>query len=119
MIKICKKHYKEVEREKEEQIWFIVVDFFMDLLNNDIIKNKFYVKAYIRDRLNIFADSLVRAIPFKSFLDHQLNHNKKLKFKNLSCIITKHLGGLRSEKQVLANSNNAIYKVNSELFQIF
>jgi hypothetical protein len=34
ILKICRKNSKEVEHDKEELVWYIVIDTLMDLKNN-------------------------------------------------------------------------------------
>eukprot|EP00347_Sterkiella_histriomuscorum_P024298 403331615 len=119
ILKICKKNSKEVEHDKEELIWFVVIDAVQDIKNNDIVTHKKYCREFFQQRLNIFADALIRKIPFRNFLNHLLSRNKDLEFQEYQDIILQLFGQANSECLILQNANNSIYKVNTELFQQF
>jgi hypothetical protein len=44
ILKICKKNSKEVDEDKEELIWFIVVDTLLEMRSNDKVATKLFCK---------------------------------------------------------------------------
>lgn len=70
-------------------------------------------------RINYFVDFLIRVIPFKNFLNHVLETRRETELEELYEIISKLFGNIQGEQIVLLNANNAIYKVNTELFSMF
>ncbi len=54
IFKICRKNSKEVEKEKEELIWYIVIDALLDIRKDDLLVKKTYCKLFFQERLNLF-----------------------------------------------------------------
>lgn len=72
ILKICKKNSKEVEQDKEELVWFIVIDSLQELKYNEIVVQKMFCREFFQSRINIFLEALVRVIPFKNLINHIL-----------------------------------------------
>ncbi len=60
-----------------------------------------------------------RTLSFNKFLDHALNRYQDTQFKEFQEIILHVVQTQNSEENVLANANNANYKVNTLLFENF
>eukprot|EP00347_Sterkiella_histriomuscorum_P012402 403368713 len=116
ILKICKKNYREVEKDKEQELWYMVVEQLQSYITNPLFGNKYYAKQFFRNRLQIFSEQLVRAIPFQQYLQHELDKNKWMRLKEFGGIMQNQLSDLASEYLVLSNANTAIFKVNTELF---
>jgi hypothetical protein len=105
-----------VEKEKEQRLWYMVCETVQSFLSQPLFRNKLYGKQFFRSRLHVFSEQLVRAIPFKQYLDYQLTINKWLRLKDFGEVIKSELSTLSSELIVLSNANAAIFKYNSEMF---
>ena len=46
ILKICRKNSKEVEHDKEELVWYIVIDTLMDLKNNEVVAYKSFCRNF-------------------------------------------------------------------------
>lgn len=63
-LKICKKNSKEVEREKEDLIWFVVFDTLQSMKYDPQVVQKNFCREFFSLRINLFVDALIRMIPF-------------------------------------------------------
>lgn len=119
ILKICRKYSKEVEHDKEELVWYVVFDTLYDLKYHEKVANKRFCRNFFQQRINIFIDALLRVVPFKNFVNHVLEKEKNINFGELQDVILKLFQNTHGEEIVLMNANNAIFKVNSELFSVF
>jgi Zinc finger, C3HC4 type (RING finger) len=46
ILKICRKNSKEVEHDKEELVWYIVIDTLMELKGNDCVAFKSFCRNF-------------------------------------------------------------------------
>ena len=81
ILKICRKNSKEVEHDKEELVWYIVIDTLMDLKNNEVVAYKSFCRNFFQKRMNLFMESLVRVIPFQNFIAYILSTQRDRRFK--------------------------------------
>jgi hypothetical protein len=44
ILKICRKNSKEVDEDKEELIWFIVIDTLLDMKSHEKVATKLFCK---------------------------------------------------------------------------
>jgi hypothetical protein len=118
-FKICKKYSKDVPKDQEDKMWFLVVDCLLEMKKNEEVIGKNFCKDFFNERLKIVLEQLIRFVPFKMFLLHLCDKNKDIFFRDLYGIIQQVFFKHTSESIVLLNANNSIFKVNTELFHQF
>ena len=68
-IRICKKNAKDVDRDKEELIWYETLDTLFSMRSHPLIKKKLYAREFFKHRINMVILELIKHIPFKRFID--------------------------------------------------
>lgn len=116
VMKICKKNHDDVDIGKEEMIWFIILDTLFTFKNNkEFAKNSLY-KKFFSSRIQHFSSILMRFVPFKKFLNHVIQFNKNIKYKELIYIINEIFNDCRYYTIIINNSNHTIKRTNTQLF---
>lgn len=46
ILNICKKNSREVDHDKEELVWYIVIDTLMELKQSEITSHKVYCRDF-------------------------------------------------------------------------
>lgn len=60
ILKICSKNSKEVDHDKEELIWYIVIDALIELRQNEKVFHKIFCRSFFQERLNLFVEAMAR-----------------------------------------------------------
>ena len=87
-----------------------------NLADHELIRDKLYCKDFFKNRMRMFSANLIEVIPLRSFLEHIVSKKKHIRFKEYKKIVLSMFGNKLQENSVLSNANNAIFKVNSDLF---
>lgn len=61
-------------------------------------------------------EDMVRVLPFQRLLGHVFETHKGMQLLDLHEIVDRVFDNFKGEQIVLFNANNAIFKVNTELF---
>ena len=113
LLSICSKHYKEVDRQFEHRIWYIVVDALFAIRKKEVVAKKTYFKEFIKQRMVVFLQALVENLEFKECLDYIAKNQEGILYSELKDLVREIFNNYKSEESVILNANAAIYKVNT------
>lgn len=63
-MNICKKKHGDVDIDKEEQIWYIVLDMLFDFKNREEVKHSKYSNRFFQHRITLFSEELLKYVKF-------------------------------------------------------
>jgi hypothetical protein len=77
-LKICIKHHEHVDKSKEQQLWFLVLDSLHEVQQNALEReedlNSTFVVSHAKEWFSkVTRHSLECNVPFSDFIDHVLS----------------------------------------------